>query len=131
MDEFYLSNQHTCKDCVKARVRQNRLKKIEYYRKFDRQRSNLPHRVEVRKRYPKTEAYRESHQRSTKSYRGNNPEKYAATNAVNNALRDGLLIKECCEACGVAEVEGHHDDYNEPLKIRWLCKIHHDLEHNN
>ena len=29
-----------------------------------------------------------------------------------------------CEVCG-AKAEAHHDNYNEPLNIRWLCFKHH------
>ena len=35
-----------------------------------------------------------------------------------------------CEIEGCLESgERHHDNYNEPLKIRWLCRKHHKLEH--
>lgn len=31
-----------------------------------------------------------------------------------------------CDDLGVR----HHDDYNKPLEIRWLCPFHHGLEHS-
>ena len=43
-------------------------------------------------------------------------------------INKGLLIKQPCEICGELKVEAHHEDYDEPFKIKWLCiKHHHDL----
>lgn len=30
-----------------------------------------------------------------------------------------------CEVCGSKEADRHHDDYNNPTNIRWLCKHDH------
>ncbi len=63
---------------------------------------------------------------STQSFRRRNPEKYLAHNAVTLALRNGLLVKQPCEICGVIKgVEAHHEDYSKPLEVTWLCKKHH------
>lgn len=48
---------------------------------------------------------------------------------VGNAIRDGKLIKKPCEVCGAEEVHAHHDDYSQPLRVRWLCPKHHKLHH--
>jgi len=40
------------------------------------------------------------------------------------AVRDGLLPRQSCETCG-RPAEIHHDDYDYPLLVRWLCKRHH------
>lgn len=39
------------------------------------------------------------------------------------------LVKTPCRVCNAKEVEGHHTDYREPLKVVWLCKEHHMNEH--
>jgi hypothetical protein len=57
--------------------------------------------------------------------------------AVHLALAGGLLERQQCEVCGLAHVQhntpsavvAHHDDYNRPLDVRWLCNRHHRLWH--
>jgi hypothetical protein len=48
---------------------------------------------------------------------------------VNNAIRDGKIIKGPCAICGATKnVHGHHKDYTQPLKVVWLCaKCHHRM----
>ena len=41
----------------------------------------------------------------------------------------GILIKKPCEICGEVKVEAHHDDYDKPFEIRWLCVKHHHEFH--
>lgn len=65
----------------------------------------------------------------TAAYRGRYPEKRAAHQAVQIAIRNGTLAKKPCEVCGVNEVHAHHDDYSRPLGVRWLCHAHHMERH--
>lgn len=45
-------------------------------------------------------------------------------------IRRGLLIPKPCEKCGSSKkVEAHHDDYNKPYDVRWLCFKHHREHH--
>lgn len=64
---------------------------------------------------------------------------------VNDAIRRGELVRQPCEhvispdgtKCGVTgflpngrpAVEAHHDDYNKPYDVRWLCHKHHTQWH--
>jgi transposase-like protein len=49
-----------------------------------------------------------------------------AHSIVETAVRNGTLIKQPCEVCGSAEnIRAHHDDYNKPLEVRWLCQRDH------
>lgn len=48
---------------------------------------------------------------------------------VASALKTGKLIKEPCEVCGELKVQAHHDDYNYPLRVRWLCMKCHKQWH--
>lgn len=52
-----------------------------------------------------------------------------ARRAVSLAIRRGDLVRQPCEVCGNPRVDGHHDDYSQPLKVRWLCRSHHQLHH--
>jgi hypothetical protein len=38
--------------------------------------------------------------------------------------RRGKVVIQGCEKCG-GSAEMHHDDYDKPLEIRWLCREHH------
>lgn len=121
-----------CKECVKSAVRNNRRKNIEYYREFDRNRSNLPHRVLARKEYAKTEAGLAARRKGSSAWARRNPKKRKAQIAVGNAIRDGRLIPLPCEVCfNTHDIQAHHDDYNKPLEVRWLCAKHHKEVHAN
>ena len=37
--------------------------------------------------------------------------------------------KQPCERCGSTNAQLHHDDYERPLDVRWLCPACHGLEH--
>lgn len=58
-------------------------------------------------------------------------------NIFGKALAKGCIKAEPCEVCGFFDkahdgrslVHGHHDNYNMPLQVRWLCKIHHHEWH--
>lgn len=40
--------------------------------------------------------------------------------------RRGILIPKPCEVFGCTnKSEKHHDDYNKPLEVRWICRKHH------
>lgn len=41
------------------------------------------------------------------------------------ALKANKIRKKCCGVCGKLIVEAHHEDYNKPLKVIWLCHTHH------
>lgn len=111
VDEFYKGHA-TCKECYKAKVRAHRSENIDYYRAYDRARGN--------RQPPEYQ----------KEYREKFPNKYRAKTMVNNAVRDGKLVKKPCEVCGSEKrIHAHHDDYAEPLNVRWLCAAHHRQWH--
>ena len=53
------------------------------------------------------------------------------------AIRTGRLVPQPCEVCGTTKrlangqrgVHAHHDDYSQPLSVRWLCPKHHKAWH--
>jgi len=66
----------------------------------------------------------------SQQYRANNPIKYKAHLIMKNAIRNHEIIPQPCEICGNEKTQGHHDDYNKPLEIRWLCSLHHNEIHH-
>lgn len=42
---------------------------------------------------------------------------------IARAVKEGILVRPSkCEKCGkTCKPEGHHPDYNEPFKVKWLC----------
>ena len=53
----------------------------------------------------------------------------AAHRKVLNAVKRGELKPQPCEVCGEVKAMAHHDDYDKPLEVRWLCHSHHALHH--
>ena len=95
-----------CKECNRADVRENRKKKIDYYREYDKKRPS-------RKTNAQKIAYKIAY-----------PSKYKARVSLGNAVRDGKIKKPTkCDICEESHywIHGHHDDYSFPLNVRWLC----------
>ena len=44
-----------------------------------------------------------------------------AREILNHYLRDNHISRKHCEVCGAEKAEAHHDDYDKPLEVRWLC----------
>jgi|TARA_Y100000310_G_scaffold230871_1_gene233423 hypothetical protein len=48
---------------------------------------------------------------------------------VQKALNKGIIKRKPCEVCSELKVDGHHEDYSDPLGITWLCRKHHRIWH--
>ena len=62
----------------------------------------------------------------------NNPGKRRAHALVARAIKQGTLIRaDHCEVCNIPTtyLDGHHDDYRKPLKVRWVCQSCHRKIH--
>lgn len=132
LSEFYkhkqMSDGHVnkCKTCNKNDVSNHRAANIDKIREYDKKRYKNDPRVKARHLvYSKTDAYKDSQRKSHLKYIEKNPIKRAAHIMVGNAIRDEKLFKMSCECCGSLIVHAHHDDYSQPLTVRWLCSKHH------
>ncbi|OEU75209.1 MAG: hypothetical protein BA874_03740 [Desulfuromonadales bacterium C00003068] len=136
LDSFYKHPQmldghlNKCKECAKKDIISNRLEKIDYYKKYEQSRASLPHRVEARRLYAGTLNGREALNRGKRSWISRNLEKRKAQSIVACAIRDKELVRLPCEVCGATErIHAHHNDYSDPLDVRWLCAKHHSELH--
>ena len=118
LEEFYKNKNmadgrvNKCKQCTIFDVIANRVKNVEYYRLYDRNRGNR-----------QAPGY-------LLAWRKKNPQKYTAQSMVSNAIRDKKLSQQPCEVCGIDQsIHAHHDDYLKPLNVRWLCAAHHSQWH--
>lgn len=106
---------HKCKTCQKV---------------YDKARNGQEHRVEARAIYAQTEEGKISGAKAKDAWRRRNPDKAKAQGIVSRAVRSGKLFRKPCEVCGTNEhIHAHHDDYLEPLNVRWLCAAHHSQWH--
>ena len=64
-------------------------------------------------------------------WRRRNPQKVLIEQRLTTIARTRYPITMPCEKCGsILLVERHHPDRDEPLKIEWLCKYHHEITHH-
>ena len=56
------------------------------------------------------------------------PEKISARKKVHWAVKTGKLVRKPC-FCGEEKVFAHHEDYQKPLDVIWLCRKHHVEKH--
>lgn len=58
--------------------------------------------------------------------------KRANVRAYANVYKNrGKLIQENCENCGSPDSQMHHEDYDKPLEVTWLCRDCHLQLHEN
>lgn len=122
LDEFYkhamMADGHVnkCKLCNKKDVTDNRNNNLERFREYDRVRGKNADRIKATTEI--TRAWREEDKRRSKAH-----------SAVARAIKLGLLIREICMRCAEPKTVGHHEDYDKPLEVMWLCQPCHKKRH--
>lgn len=117
LSEYYKHAQmkdghvNKCKKCNKKDAASHRNNNLDRIRAYDRARGNRQESDYI------------------KVYRTLYPNKYKAHTLVGNAVKSKKLFRKPCEVCGEEKAVGHHDDYLEPLNVRWLCQAHHKQWH--
>jgi hypothetical protein len=132
--EHYEKNKQKYLDRWKQWRVDNHDRYIEYL--HDYYWKNRDQLLEKAKKYYTSDTGRELNKLRSRKYRASREGKMKerARKAVHHALLRGELIRpDCCELCGKQVfVEAHHDDYNKPLEVRWLCKqCHENIHHLN
>lgn len=105
-------------DADREKNHRKRMRRLEHYREVSRQyyRRNRERILSVAKAYRNTPAEKL---------------KQAARSKTNKAILNGTITRvDICEMCKVRKSENvHHEDYNKPLEVMWLCTICHGLRH--
>ena len=123
LNEFYkhsaMGDGHLnkCKECTKKDANAHRAVNIEKCRSYDVERAKRPER--------KVHALEESRRWASEDKR-----RRPAQSKVNHAILSGKLTRLPCERCGRADnVHAHHEDYDKPLDVVWLCPVCHKARH--
>lgn len=72
---------------------------------------------------------------SSRKWNQSHPKEMWAQAALRSALKKGLIQRAPCEHCGAIHgedgviVDAHHPDYDRPMDVRWLCRLHHRRVH--
>ena len=108
------------------RDRQNKVNWLE---------NNSEHRKNYERERRKLQPHRDAHTESVKIYRERYPLAHAAHWKLSEAVKAGKVDKpNKCSECGkTGMVLGHHEDYNKPLDVIWVCskchsRIHRDIK---
>lgn len=56
--------------------------------------------------------------------------KYSSRLKTKAAVASGNLVKQPCFLCGEIKVDAHHLNYDYPLAVVWLCRLHHAGVHH-
>lgn len=117
----------TCKPCYIERANE-RVKKIRLAggKEYDR----LLKKV---RRYTKKHHSKVYARETMRMKRATDP-KYKAHEYARNVskwyyIRNGRLPRKSCEQCGKDNAQMHHEDYEKPLEVMWLCRTCHSRHH--
>ena len=122
LEDFYKHPQmpdgrvNKCKECNKKDVTANREKNMERIREYDRERGKNKERMLA-------------NVETTRAWRAEDKRRTVAHNAVARAIRSGALERIPCIRCGEAKSLAHHEDYDKPLGVIWLCQPCHKQRH--
>ena len=105
-----------CKECNKKDAIEHRNKNIERIREYDRERAKNPERAKAASEI-------------SKEWRKEDVRRSSAHNKVRRAIKNGVLVKEPCSRCGEQKSVAHHEDYDKPLDVMWLCQPCHKQRH--
>lgn len=122
LDEFYRhpamfdGRLNKCKECTKNDVNKHRQENIEKIRAYDRERAKNSDRIKAASAV-------------NKAWRNADKRRSVAHSAVARAIKAGRLLRMPCSRCGDANSLAHHEDYDKPLEVVWLCQPCHKQRH--
>lgn len=122
LTEFYkhsmMADGHLnkCKQCAKRDVAEHREKNLDKIRAYDRERGKRPERIKLNVEV-------------TRAWRLEDIRRQRAHGMVSYAIKKGELTRMPCARCGKSKTVAHHDDYDKPLDVMWLCTPCHKQRH--
>lgn len=122
LTEFYkhprMADGHLnkCKECNRNDATKHRNQNLEKVRAYDRARGKESKRIKASTEI--TRAWREEDARRNRAH-----------TAVARAIRNGDLVRAPCIRCGEQKSVAHHEDYDKPLEVMWLCQPCHKQRH--
>ena len=85
---------------------------------------------ETERRYRASERNKRLAVIRTLRYERQNKEKRRAQRILARVKKAGEITPQPCVICGsTINVHGHHEDYNQPLCVVWMCQKHHREYH--
>jgi len=141
--EWAEKNREKSNAIKKAYKIRNREKYLEQQRKYANERylknrdfllsqKKTPEALEVLKKWRDENRVRISALSLEKYHQTEDKTKFKARQAVRYGLKNGKIVKpnECQVCSSGEELHAHHDDYQKPLQVTWLCVTCHKKVHS-
>lgn len=112
---------NTCKNCQKEYLKQWKKKNPDKIKKYNKTRNETGIGRKCLREWQKKNKDKIKQNLSRPEVRL----KHLARLTLNNSIKLGKTKRMFCEICGEEKSEAHHEDYNKPLEVMWLCNKHH------
>lgn len=125
-------SDYECRPCLCARRKAYRLQRIADGKPLAVQKADPAYNRAYLAQYyadPEKRALRAKRMRAYRSSDDEHAHRHRVRAKVSKAVKTGKLTRLPCEVCGASKTEAHHDDYSQPLNVRWLCPSHHREHH--
>jgi hypothetical protein len=122
-----------CKSCNAAKHKEYRNSRPEktkmIQKKSQEKRNNSGKQKEYEQSRRHNDSYKERMRREAhKRYYSSGKAKTRII--TNRAIKNGKIVKQCCYQCSSSEnLEAHHENYDLPLEVVWLCRPCHRSYH--